>query len=310
MKDNQLTIIMYHYVRPIASSNFQGIKGLELDAFKRQLDFLEENYNLVSSKQVIEAFIKRTSLPPNACWLTFDDGYKDHYRYVFPELRNRGLSGAFFPPSHAISKNKMLDVNSVHHILSSTTNLNKLIRELNDECYQYGISRQRIKLYYEEFAVENRFDNKNVIYFKRMLQHALPKEIRTDITSNLFKKYVGVSETEFAKDLYMSVPEIQEMHSQGMHFGSHGEKHHWLDGLNYNQQRDDISASLDFLVEIGVQEDNWIMCYPYGAYNSDTILVLKELGASLAITTKVGIVDLFNNDPLLLPRMDTNDFPS
>ena len=28
-----LTIVMYHYVRPIANSDFPGIKGLELQGF-------------------------------------------------------------------------------------------------------------------------------------------------------------------------------------------------------------------------------------------------------------------------------------
>ena len=40
---SNLTIVMYHYVRPIKESKFPGIKGLELEGFKRQLDYLSEN---------------------------------------------------------------------------------------------------------------------------------------------------------------------------------------------------------------------------------------------------------------------------
>ena len=80
---SDLTIIMYHYVRPIRGSEFPGIKGLELEGFKRQLDFLEENYSIVTTEQVIDAVIKDKKLPKNACWLTFDDGYKDHYIYMY-----------------------------------------------------------------------------------------------------------------------------------------------------------------------------------------------------------------------------------
>ena len=50
------------------------------------------------------------------------------------------------------------------------------------------------------------------------------------------------------------------------------------------------------------------MCYPYGAYNNDTLSVIKELGASIA-TTEARKADLLNDDPLTLPRFDTNDFP-
>ena len=54
----QITIVMYHYVRPIAKSEYPGIKGLELEAFKRQLDYLENNYSIISSEELIEASCK------------------------------------------------------------------------------------------------------------------------------------------------------------------------------------------------------------------------------------------------------------
>ena len=43
-----LSIIMYHYVRPIKISKFPGLKGREVSEFCSQLDYLEENYNFVS----------------------------------------------------------------------------------------------------------------------------------------------------------------------------------------------------------------------------------------------------------------------
>ena len=79
---------MYHYVRPIKGSKFPGIKGLELDGFKQQLDYLTENFNIVSTEKVINAAKHSSPLPNNACWLTFDDGYKDHFKFVMPELLN------------------------------------------------------------------------------------------------------------------------------------------------------------------------------------------------------------------------------
>ena len=34
---------MYHYVRSVANSSYPNIKGLEVDGFKRQLDYFQEN---------------------------------------------------------------------------------------------------------------------------------------------------------------------------------------------------------------------------------------------------------------------------
>jgi len=223
-----LTIVMYHYVRPIANSDFPGIKGLEIQGFKRQLDFLEENYSIVGTEQVLDAILTSKRLPPDACWLTFDDGYKDHFRYVLPELLKRNLSGAFFPPRVAIENNSMLDVNSIHHILSCASDIKKLINELNKSCVSLGFSGDLLKLLYKQLGVPNRWDTADVIYFKRMLQHALPLKMRSSITGSLFKKYVGVTESEFSRELYMDIEEVRQLVSNGMYVGSHGSMHHWL----------------------------------------------------------------------------------
>ena len=304
-----LTIVMYHYIRPIIGSEFPGIKGLEIEGFKRQLDFLENNYSIVSSEQVIDKIIKNKELPPKACWLTFDDGFKDHYQYVLPELINRNLSGAFFPPRAPIKESKLLDVHSIHHILSCTDDINKLVTDLNDLCLQLGMTNEQIHAYYKEYGVANRFDNADTIFIKRMLQHVLPIQIRNEITSILFEKIVGVPEAEFSSRLYMNIDEVRKLVSSGMYVGSHGSMHYWLDRISSQKQKVDISSSVEFLEEVGAPTSNWIMCYPYGAYNNTTLSLLKDLGASIGITTEARKANLGIDNPLTLPRLDTNDFP-
>ena len=304
----ELTIIMYHYVRPIIDSEFPGIKGLEIQQFKKQLDFLEENFSIISSEQVIDAVLKKKKLPANACWLTFDDGYKDHLKYVLPELLKRNLNGAFFPPKVSITENKLLDVNSIHHILSRASDKQILVKKLNKNCQLQGISEEKLNSYYQEFARSNRWDTAEIIYIKRMLQHVLPESVRNSITSTLFEEYVGVSEGEFSSKLYMNVEEVRELVRNGMHVGSHGSMHYWLDKISAKKQKEDIVESLGFLEEIGASTKKWIMCYPYGAYNKKTISLLKKLGASVGVTTQVRKAIIGKDNPLTLPRFDTNDF--
>jgi len=300
---------MYHYIRPIVGSEFPGLKGLEMEGFKRQLDFLETNYSIVSSEQVIDKITKNKALPPKACWLTFDDGYKDHYQYALPELVNRGLSGAFFPPRVPIQENVVLDVNLIHHILSCSNDINKLVTDLNHLCLQLGVTSEQIQEYYKEYAVANRFDNADTIFFKRMLQHVLPDQIRNEIASILFEKVVGIPEAEFSNRLYMNVDEVRKLVSSGMYVGSHGSRHYWLNHISYEKQKVDISSSLEFLEEVGAPTSNWIMNYPYGGYNDVTLSLLRELGASIGITTEFRKANLGIDNPLTLPRLDTNDFP-
>ncbi len=306
---SELTIVMYHYIRPLAETEFPRLNALELSAFRRQLDFLEENYTVISSEEIVRSIKKDKKLPDKACWLTFDDGYKDHFVYVLPELIKRNIHGAFFPPRKAIECDVMLDVNSIHHILARSDDIKYLIFELNKECLSCGLKQDFLDNLYVQFALANRWDNADVIYFKRMLQHAIPEAPRKHITSKLFKKYVGSSEKEFSKKLYMSVDEIKYLVNSGMYVGSHGSSHYWLDKISIESQRIDVGDSLEFLGQVGAQTVDWIMCYPWGAYNSDTLRVLGEFGAIAGITTEVRRANLALDDRLLLPRFNTNDFP-
>ena len=140
-----INIVMYHYVRPIKESAFPNIKGLELDGFKRQLDYLSSKYYFLTAEDVIDAVTNDKELPKDSCWLTFDDGYKDHFLYVLPELRKRKIQGSFFPPVKPVNERIMLDVNSIHYILASSTNIIELIESLNTECRNLGITDNELQ---------------------------------------------------------------------------------------------------------------------------------------------------------------------
>ena len=92
-----LDIVMYHYVRPLIGSRYPKIKGLEVDSFKRQIEFFAANRTVVSTLDVLNAVKGEFKLPKGAVWLTFDDGYKDHIEYVAPLLEKFGFDAAFFP---------------------------------------------------------------------------------------------------------------------------------------------------------------------------------------------------------------------
>ena len=47
--------------------------------------------------------------------LTFDDGYKDHYKYVMPALVKKKISGCFFPSAENIIKNNVTETSKIHN---------------------------------------------------------------------------------------------------------------------------------------------------------------------------------------------------
>ena len=53
--DQKITIVMYHYVRPILNSKYPGLKGLELKSFQ-QLDYLQKNYSIIDPKRLLKHY--------------------------------------------------------------------------------------------------------------------------------------------------------------------------------------------------------------------------------------------------------------
>ena len=307
---NSLWTVMYHYVRPIKNSRYPNIKGLELDLFKEQLNFFKEHFQVVTMEAVMEAVEKGTELPENAMLLTFDDGYRDHYQYVFPLLREFGMQGSFFVPSAIIREQKVLDVNKIHFILacSEIRELMVRIEELLEEYRRMGHDIEPTAEIFEKLAVANRWDPKEVIYVKRLLQNYLPEELRHIIVDRLFVEIVGCSEEEFSKELYVDMDMIREMKKAGMHFGLHGDAHYWLNKLTREELEKDLRKSLSFFEDV-MEPEKLTINYPYGGYNDDVIACAKAMGCKLGFTVEARKAVLCEEDALTLPRFDTNDFP-
>lgn len=317
VKDHKkLTIVMYHYVRDIAASAYPGIKGLEINDFKGQIEYLLQHYQPVRAEQLL-AYLAEPSqnFPDNGFLLTFDDGYSDHYENVFPVLKQHGLQGCFFPPAQAILERKALDVNKIHYILACSNNIAELNQQLFTllDTYRDGHSESSDLLtrdaYIEQFGIANRFDSAEVILFKRLLQRELPENIRSEITQTIFAEVVGLSDTDFANQLYMTLEQLQTMHQQGQWIGGHGYAHNWMSHLSDEQQQTDIQATIAFLQQIGVSEDKLSYCYPYGAYNENTLDILKQNNFKLGFTTQALLADIHPENALTLHRLDTNDLP-
>ncbi|MDR3258501.1 MAG: polysaccharide deacetylase family protein, partial [Fusobacteriaceae bacterium] len=311
MNSSELTIIMYHYVRNLKDSRFPEIKGLDISLFEEQIKYLIKHYNIVSIDQVIENLDNKKCLPNNPVILTFDDGYKDHYTYVFPILIKYNIKGCFYIPAKCFKEKKVLDVNKIHFILASEEDKRKIIKdifELLDKNREKYFLEQNT-YYYKKLAIKSRFDTEDVIFIKRILQVELIEELRSNIIDYLFKKYVTNDETAFWEELYLTKDQIQCMQKLGMHIGSHSYDHIWLGSVDGNIQDREIQNSLKFMKEIGIKTDNWTMCYPYGSYNEATIEILKENKCKLALTTEVKIANLTEGNRYILPRFDTNDIP-
>ena len=309
IEDYSIIIVMYHYVRQIKGSKYPNIKGLEFENFKKQINFFSKKFNIISHNEFLE-IIKSKKIPKKpSIMLTFDDGFIDHYKYVFQHLRQKRISACFYPPIQVVENKTILDVNKIHFILEKEKNRKKILKEIDNLLIKKNkktinqLDLNKIKY------LNDLYDDKETTLIKRLLQYYLPFDDRNYIINELFKKIINVSFENFAKEIYMNADHLKEMYSEGMTFGSHGYHHVYWEFLDKNKQEEELINSIKFYKKLNFNTDNISVCYPYGSYNDITIDILREKNISFALSTHVGDVNKSNIfEKYKLPRMDTNDF--
>lgn len=310
LRMSRLFISMYHYTRDLKHSRYPGIKGLDIDLFRRQMDFFNENFNVVRMEQVIDIVKNGGVFPERSVLLTFDDGYIDHFTYAFPILEKYGFQGSFFIPGKTFTTRRLLDVNKIHYILANA-NVNKLVKDLLERMDYYRGREFHFPTNNELWAVyaqASRLDIKEVIFIKQMLQSVLPGNVRNRILGDLFEKYVGVSEEQLACELYMTEDQIRMLRQHGMFIGVHGFDHCWMGNMSTDEMKMDIMKALD-VMDPFMDAKEWVMNYPYGSFNQDVLNFIEKKGACIGLTTDVRVADLCKDNALTLPRLDCNDFP-
>ena len=306
--NNKLNIITYHYVRDKKKSSFPNLKAQSVNVFKKQLNFIKKNFNIITPEQFINFINGKGVIKRNSYLLTFDDGYIDHYKVVLPELKKRNISGIFFPPVQVITRRKVADVNKIQLILAKIKDKKKLLNDILKylDKIDYSINFENLKK--KNFIkFKKRFDDKNTKYIKFLLQVALPIKIREKICNYFFNKYISKDEKKISNKLYMNINHLKKLKANGMMIGGHGDKHLRLNLLTKKEQEKEISKSYKFLKFLNGSSECWTMCYPHGAYNKTTIELLKKYNCYCGFTSNKGSAILNKRNLYELKRLDTND---
>ena len=84
-------VVFYHRVAEDRATPWTMLP----EEFKRQIDWLEENYELVSLDETQRRIATRVNRRPSVS-ITFDDGYAAYYEHALPLLIRRGIPCTYF----------------------------------------------------------------------------------------------------------------------------------------------------------------------------------------------------------------------
>lgn len=312
MSGKTCTIVMYHYVRNMHETDYPEIKGLLVDKFRKQIDYLMENYHIIRLDDYVKFLKGEGDIPENSCILTFDDGLKDHYENVFPILKEKGISGSFFVPTKPLVDHSVLPVQKVQFLLAKlgTEKLSDMFNDILRSRYPSLAEKHFIDdIKYPERVEGGWYDEwdttltSNLKYCLASLDWKIKDEIVDKVFSEVFD-----DEEKFSKSLYLNWGEIKEMMAAGMSFGTHSHSHPDLSKLNEQDQLHELRKSKEIMEQnLGVKIN--LCSYPYGIPSDKAVDSLKELGYKGALIYTGGKLNEGNVDLFNISRFDTNEIP-
>lgn len=297
-----LTAVMYHYVRPMPDPDFPYLKACTVDRFIAQLDYLQENYRIVSWPDVYAYLEGKASLPERACLLTFDDGLHDCFLHVYPVLHKRGLSGLFFPmarrPEEGLAAVQTLQLIANHY--SDPAEFREILFAKLSPA-----ERATFEGYCKRVEAESppdRFGEQALRTMRRVINTYMFRELGP-VLEEICRERIGEPK-ELGRAFYLGDADIREMVQGGMYFGGHGVTHHRLTRLTEEELRKELRASREYLAAYG--KEPFAFSYPYGDYNDSVITAVARGGFACAFADRS---EGLAGSRFALPRVDTIHLP-
>lgn len=300
--------IMYHYIRP-ENPELPYAHYLHIENFIKQIEYFGNKYGFVGRKEFEDSII--SCEPAKGVILTFDDGFKGHYQYVFKELKKYNLWGIFFLSTAPFMNKKLLDVHRIHMLIGKYSGRD-IVGAMQGIIDKSMLSHEHIK----EFNVDTyaRQDNDtNINYVKRLLNYLIDYKHREDVINQLMLLFYP-DESKIVSDFYMTKSEINEMYHSGMVIGSHTVNHPIMSKLSIEDQEREIVSSFDTLESIIGENKFKTFCYPYGGFHTFTAETEELLEKNACFCSfNVDPRDISHEDLIgrrqALPRYDCNEFP-
>jgi peptidoglycan/xylan/chitin deacetylase (PgdA/CDA1 family) len=270
---DKAVVLTYHGVLPEippGESDFEYRNFVTTAQFEEQIKFLLKHYRPLNMAD----FFEPNKDIAGGFLISFDDGFRNNFRYAMPILKKYGLQGCFFISTGLIGTRNFLWTEEVTRLLEKTR---KPFVEVDLE------QRRLFKLN----GPEKRDRTSQVVrkYLKSVPVQRV-QEVLLQLKSQLSDVLMTVGSVEEERYLFMTWDEVREMVHAGQHIGSHTHTHLVLAPLTAEESFRELSLSKE-LIEKKTGQPCLAMSYPNGEredYSEIQIRQLKELGYRCAFT--------------------------
>ena len=261
---------------------YPGLISATPAAFARQMEFLAENFQVISMAELLHAYRSGLPVPPRSVMITFDDAYRDFAEHAWPVLQRLRLPVTLFVPTGFPNRPRQTfwwdtlysAIRCAKEGIVDTSRLAVLPPSEN-------IDRLRTFRRFADYI-------KSLDHHKAML---------------LVKQFCDELGCEFIENNVLEWKELRDLAEQGVTLAPHTQTHPLLNRMSLADARAEITGSFDDL-SAQIDDVEPVFAYPSGGVSDQVVEVIKQAGFSLAFTTKRGINDLNQVNPLRLRRIN------
>jgi len=248
------------------------------------VDYLRNNYKVISLDDFLEIHRSNAAIPDNAVVLTFDDGYRSNYTEVYPILKKYKIPATIFLTVNMIDTRKVFWWSKVRFAITNT-------------------KRQFVQMDARRWKLNTSGNRERTIQELCKLLKGMPEQPRNHRVDELITSLdIKVDDSELPQMLTWE--QVKEMSDNGITFGAHTLNHPVLTRISLEDARKEIAESKRVLEE-KIQKPVKYFAYPSGTeadFNEDIKNIVRDSGYTCALTFMGGYNDQ-NSDIFALGRM-------
>lgn len=268
LPNKEKMILCYHGIDKKGNTSFNS-KFLSQNYFEKQLCYFRQHFNVLSLQEIMSDEAPPVSNKKLSIALTFDDGYKNNFKYAFPLLKKYNLPATFFITAINETEEKMLlgdcfDLLN-HHFHQPIEFGNEVFKKNWRGHYKSSTTGKSLKAIFHRLKFVE----------KQRLIAAFPTTLRHQLEENplLFDYWEQMNEQEIETLAQSDLVTI----------GSHGYHHNNLTVLDLQDAKKEMYDSKAYLENI-IQQPVVDFAFPYGSYTEELVEECADLGFQSALS--------------------------
>lgn len=299
--------LCFHYLQ--RSGPFRRIWGYDFELFKKNIDFLIQEFPPIDFQQLNDFLGNKGSLPESSSILSFDDGLKEHVAIIAPYLEKKGIKAIFSAPA-CIFQGEMAPP-QVIHFTTARYGIRKFYQFIRD---YFSITGLNFSDYFQAS-----WENLEIFDFygkiKQALLYQLPPKALQSLLSAIFLNVLQKDYPHILEEVYFNQKDLAKLSQMGHQIACHTYSHFSLNAVELSKEfwQKEVLEPKQFL-ETLVGKEIDIFTYPYrSAKNKFNFSFwtekLKETGFKYGLNAYRDFQGNNNFDPFWIERysMGRND---